>query len=102
MAATVMPAAPTTATGREASATDSMPHNPQPVGPQYAAIAPFRRSALGPLSHIRRSMLSQKRRTSSESSFTVELMISSLKLNPTARSSRSCGVVIMTASVPSL
>ena len=59
-------------------------------------------AALSGFSHIRSSMPSSCGTTSSESMPSAESMMPSVRLKPIAKSSRSCGVPIITAWVPAL
>ena len=87
----------TIAAGRTASAIDSIPQMPQPVGPAICRRRSLTRSACGDASHIRSSMPSSSSTISSETISSGDCTMPSLRLNPTAKSCRFCGVPIMTA-----
>src|SRR5579863_6737082 len=92
----------TTEAGRRVSAIESMPHIPQPVGPAMCRRRSLRRSALACVSHIRNSIPSSRSTISSDWISSGVCTIPSLRLNPTAKSPRFCGVPIITAYVPPL
>jgi hypothetical protein len=83
--------------GRIASASVSMPQSPHPVGPARCRRRASRPAARGSASHIRNSMPDSCSTISSRSISSMAEAIPSVRLKPRAKSSRSCGVAIITA-----
>ena len=74
-----------------------MPQSPQPVGPAMCRRRSFSAAARGSLSHIRSSMPAPASITSSRWISSGDVTMPSVRLKPSAKSSRSCGVAIITA-----
>jgi hypothetical protein len=74
-----------------------MPHRPQPVGPAICRRRWISALARGSASHIRNSTPVSKVTTSSWRISAAEDTIPSVRLKPSAKSSRFCGVAIITA-----
>ena len=74
-----------------------MPHSPQPVGPAIFLRRPRNSTASRALSQMRSSMPISSSTMSMESMASIEEITPSVRLKPTAKSSRSCGVAIITA-----
>ena len=87
----------TMAAGRMASAIELMPQMPQPVGPAMCRRRSLIASALTGGSHIRSSMPSSSSTMSSELMSSGDCTMPSLRLKPTAKSRKFCGVPIITA-----
>jgi hypothetical protein len=83
--------------GRIASASVSMPQSPHPVGPANRLRRVPKAAARGADSHIRNSIPTSSSMISSRSISSIEETLPSVRLKPSANSSRSCGVAIITA-----
>ena len=80
-----------------ASVRLSMPHSPHPVGPAILRRRVKNSAASGVLSQMRSSMPISSSTISTLSMASTEEITPSVRLKPMAKSSRSCGVAIITA-----
>jgi hypothetical protein len=87
----------TTGGGRIASARVSMPQSPHPVGPARRLRRSPNAAPRGSASHMRNSIPLSVSTISSCSISSIDVTIRSVRLKPSANSSRSCGVAIITA-----
>lgn len=90
---------PTASTERIASSIDSMPHKPQPTGPASLRRRAWKRVLALSFSRIWMSMPAPRSSTSIASISAGSAMMPSVSEKPSAKSSKSAGLAIITACV---